>query len=281
MSVYRHLYTEEDHVFSVLFHDNKITKMPEVRKHMHSGYEIYFQIAGKRGYCIDEQFVNINSGSIVCIAPNTIHKTYNIKNCSFKRYYLFFSHAFIKPVLLLYQHTNLLSVFEKKYSILKPDKTVFSELISLLKTMTVIYDKKDNKSIDHMKCLTGQFLYLLSAQKTANISRLKKPMHEKINEIIKYINSQYHEQLSLKKIADGFFISPFYLSRLFRKETGFSMKTFINIIRIHEAQLLMREKQYSISRIASETGYESISYFDRAFKKISGVSPGVWKKNNL
>jgi len=112
MSVYRHLYTEEDQVFSVLFHDNKITKMPEVRKHMHSGYEIYFQIAGKRGYCIDEQFVNINSGSIVCIAPNTIHKTYNIKNCSFKRYYLF--HMLLSNLFYYYINTLICLVFSKK-----------------------------------------------------------------------------------------------------------------------------------------------------------------------
>ena len=62
------------------------------------------------------------------------------------------------------------------------------------------------------------------------------PMHQKISEIAQYIKSNYHERLTLEKVAKRFYISPSYLSRVFTKLTGFHFREYLQVVRIREAR---------------------------------------------
>ncbi|MEL7564600.1 MAG: PocR ligand-binding domain-containing protein [Dehalobacterium sp.] len=101
-----------------------------------------------------------------------------------------------------------------------------------------------------------------------------------INKTITYIQNNYpNESLTVKEIANAVFVTPSYLSHLFKKDKGVSLSEYINKIRIDKAMLLLRQTEMDNGEIASRIGYVGRSYFCKMFKKFVGVSPQDYRKN--
>jgi two-component system response regulator YesN len=94
-----------------------------------------------------------------------------------------------------------------------------------------------------------------------------------------YIRDNYKENLTLESVAQQVFISPFYLSHLFREELDITFLEYLTRIRIETAKQLLKDQNTTISSIAAEVGYEDPSYFSKVFKKNTGLSPNQYRKN--
>lgn len=77
-----------------------------------------------------------------------------------------------------------------------------------------------------------------------------------------------------------FFISRSYLTRIFRTVTGFTVNEYQNICRIKKAQILLRETSLTMTEIAMETGFGSLPYFERVFRKATAQTPMQYKKSH-
>lgn len=88
-------------------------------------------------------------------------------------------------------------------------------------------------------------------------------------------------ELSLQALADALYVSPQYLSRLFRQETGDTVGAYLARRRINEAIRLLQDPSLKMYEIAERTGYTSQHYFSSAFKKALGLSPVEYRKNIL
>jgi two-component system, response regulator YesN len=94
-----------------------------------------------------------------------------------------------------------------------------------------------------------------------------------------YIEKHYwNPELCLENVADELQISPGYLSRLMKRETGFSFVEYLNRIRVKKATLLMSDPSAKAFEVAERVGYRSQHYFSRAFKKVTGFSPTDLRK---
>jgi two-component system response regulator YesN len=80
-------------------------------------------------------------------------------------------------------------------------------------------------------------------------------------------------ELSLEKVADQVEISPGYLSRLMKHETGYSFVDYLTRVRVARAVQLMADPAMKIYEVAESVGYQSQHYFSRAFKRVLGRSP--------
>ena len=98
-------------------------------------------------------------------------------------------------------------------------------------------------------------------------------------QISDYISDHFQETLSLDSLAEQFYISKYYLSRSFHEVTGFGINEYINILRVKKAQSLLETTTLSVSEIASRTGFESITYLGRVFKKYQHVTPAQYRKS--
>ena len=88
-----------------------------------------------------------------------------------------------------------------------------------------------------------------------------------------YIDNNYHREINFEKLAAEFFISYNYLSRAFKKRTGYSPINYLTKTRIGMAKVLLVSTDMSVQDIAVDVGYENGSYLSVAFKKQVGVSP--------
>ncbi len=100
-----------------------------------------------------------------------------------------------------------------------------------------------------------------------------------LSDAMNYIRDNYKENLTLESVAQQVFISPFYLSHLFREELDITFLEYLTRIRIETAKQLLKDQNTTISSIAAEVGYEDPSYFSKVFKKNTGLSPNQYRKN--
>jgi AraC-like DNA-binding protein/ligand-binding sensor protein len=88
-----------------------------------------------------------------------------------------------------------------------------------------------------------------------------------------YIRDHYAEHITLNDVAQHVFLSPTYLSKLFKIETGQSFKSYLNRIRIERSKELMSDNSMSIAKISYSVGFEDQSYYTKVFRQYEGISP--------
>lgn len=99
-----------------------------------------------------------------------------------------------------------------------------------------------------------------------------------IRRCIDYIYDHLHEELTIRTLASVVGIEQTYLSKLFAKETGSTIKQFINKAKIDTAQNLLKYSDYSCSEISFALGYSSQSAFTSVFRKLTGTTPKQYRE---
>lgn len=101
---------------------------------------------------------------------------------------------------------------------------------------------------------------------------------DKFNLILKYIEQNYANDITLEKLADIAGYSPYHFSRIFKKYSSTTFINFLNRRRIKAAELLLLESGSSITDVAMQVGFASLTTFNRVFKNINGCTPSEYKK---
>lgn len=103
-----------------------------------------------------------------------------------------------------------------------------------------------------------------------------------VNCIINYLNENYEQKISLEQIAHNMYLSPVYISKIFKEETGESPINYLIKIRLEKAKdILVSGYGGSIKNIANRVGYEDVYHFSKLFKKYYGISPLYYKKRAM
>jgi two-component system, response regulator YesN len=97
--------------------------------------------------------------------------------------------------------------------------------------------------------------------------------HFRAEELMRYIDEHYSDQFSLADLAARFALNPSYLSRAFGKETGSTIVEYVNKVRIRKSCVLLKRSESSILEIAFAVGYNSLSHFNKYFRRIMNMSP--------
>jgi two-component system response regulator YesN len=99
---------------------------------------------------------------------------------------------------------------------------------------------------------------------------------------IEQIESRFAEEdLSVKSLAEAAFVTPSYLSRLFKKETGKTIVEYLTGVRMEKAKELFRDKRLKLYHVSLLVGYTDPSYFAKCFKREVGVSPSDYRERAL
>jgi len=92
-----------------------------------------------------------------------------------------------------------------------------------------------------------------------------------------YLEKNYMNQITLGQLANHVFVSQYYISRMFKRETGKTMTENLNEIRIKRARELLGSVEYKVYQVGEMVGISDSHYFSKLFKHIVGVNPSMYR----
>ena len=102
---------------------------------------------------------------------------------------------------------------------------------------------------------------------------------KRLRQLIQTVVSRPEDEWNIEKMTALANLSRAQLMRLFKQQTGISPHAFVNLIRLRQAAVLLRQTADSILSVALNVGFQSETHFGKAFKKQYGISPGQYRKN--
>jgi AraC-like DNA-binding protein len=130
---------------------------------------------------------------------------------------------------------------------------------------------------EHLVRLLGifaQHLSLITNQVFVQQQNAEPPVITRAKE---YIAAHQAEDLTLAQVARAVNTSTFYFCKIFRRVTGLNFTDYVSRVRIEKARNLLLNRNLRISEIAYEVGFQSLTHFNRVFKRILGVSPTKYR----
>lgn len=101
-----------------------------------------------------------------------------------------------------------------------------------------------------------------------------------LNDVLEYLNSNYHKEISLNDTAERFTTSANQISRLFKVYMDVSFIVYLNNLRINKSIELLLNTDMPIKEVALEVGYNNLNYYYKNFKKITGTTPNSYRDIN-
>lgn len=103
-----------------------------------------------------------------------------------------------------------------------------------------------------------------------------------VQQIMKYMEENYREKISLEQIAANMYLSSFYIAKIFKSETGDTPINYLIRLRMEKAkEILEISPEEPIKEVAAAVGYSDAYHFSKLFKKHYGISPLYYKKDSF
>ena len=147
-----------------------------------------------------------------------------------------------------------------KHLLLKKD---FEKVIGLFEIMHILSRSKD-------------ISFIVSDGYNA---QLKHSETDRLSAVYKYVQQNFKDNISLSTIANISSLTPQSFCRLFKKRTGKSFVEYLNEARISAACKYLLDTDWSISEVAYNCGYKTVSNFNKLFKNITGLSPKMYRES--
>ncbi len=252
-------------------------------KHMHPEYEIYFLVEGQRYYFVENETYLIHGGTLVFVGRNEIHKTGSVLNHSYHdRMLITVTGEWLNPFLQSL-HLWSLNQFLENYKVISLDKESQIYIKSLFETIaSEIRTKKDGFESMVMMKMAELLLYSCrnykDPRRIINYRIAESGKHKMVRDITAYIRGNFQNAVTLKDISEQFFISRGYISRIFKDVTGYTITEYTNIQKVKYAQELLENSRFNITKVSALAGFDNITYFEKVFKKYTGLSPMKYRK---
>ncbi|KRN99392.1 AraC family transcriptional regulator [Companilactobacillus kimchiensis] len=168
-------------------------------------------------------------------------------------------------------HLQVMQQLQKQAAYLKYLVENVSKLIIKdrgIDNFVIRYSLDVNDAIDELKDSEGEALQQIKVMSTSNSS---------IISAIEYIDSNLDKRLTLDQVSSKVYLSDYYFSKLFKRETGLSFSVYLNARKIQKAMILLKESDKSINDISANLGFTRLSYFSQTFKKYTGYAPTKYR----
>jgi len=241
--------------------------------HQHSDFlEISLILSGTEGIDYEHKTYHAHAGDLVIKNAGTLHQEYAEGDEPLEELSLGLSGVSVDGLpdnCLLYEGLSpVISAGD--------DMDILEALFHFIHRM---YEKSVSKYADLIQLNIQDFFFIVldHAQQRNNEAVEKNKMSDLIRNVLDYINENYAEPIGLESIARDFFVSPYYLARQFKSETGTSVNQYIQNRRLGEAEKRLVFEDTSIKEIAADCGYSTLKYFYSAFKTKTGHTPNEFR----
>jgi AraC-like DNA-binding protein/ligand-binding sensor protein len=141
---------------------------------------------------------------------------------------------------------------------------------------TRVLAQKQYDSMVKLLTIFAEHISLVSNQIAVHQQNSESPVIARAKQ---YINDHQTEELSLGQVAKAVNTSTFYFCKMFKKVTGLNFTDYVSRVRIEKAKNLLLNPNLRVSEIAFEVGFQSLTHFNRVFKKIVGEAPTEYRSH--
>lgn len=229
--------------------------------HLHPYVEMIYVIEGSIDVTINKLSHCLSDGEATMCFPNDIHG-YTTKNSS-KIIMFIFSPDITRS---FFGGIRMNKTLENPFI---PKSIINNEIKSLFFTLDNEFKSNNNKYV-----VKGLLYTILGKLDPYFIIENSNPSYSNTTQnLLRYIEFHYQDNISLDSVAKDLGFSKFYISRIFSNKIGYQFNDYINRLRINKAEKLLEETDLPITTIALECGFETQRNFNRIFKELTSLTP--------
>lgn len=263
----------------------------EYQIHSHEFIELIYVYSGKGYHTYKDATHNLSEGDICVIKPGEYHGYYTDNDSTMETYLVLFQPEVLREELFNLSNVEEIMEFFYLQIFLKRDYELTDKLtlnprerIRIDILIKTIMEELENKELGYELLIKSRLIEMfifLSRVYEKHKNSINK--HEEddlmISWVIEFIEHHYNKQMNLDDICRLAGMSRSAFTHKFKNQTGTNLLNYRNDIRIKQAKHLLLTSNKKIIDISNEVGFLDISNFNKVFKKNTGMSPKVFKKN--
>lgn len=266
-----------------VFKFNLTPESTVVHKRVSTDYEIDYYVGGQRKISTNNNHFTVGNGSLVFRRPGDFSISSGAYNCYTLT--LDFSNKKVDEYGV-YDRNNpqntmqeictnpLLDLIPPHFITRHP--TDYVDIYSKL-----CYNMKNIHSKEANSVLINQLLLLILSDvcHTIYTESDTNPESKILTETCKYIEENFHKNITIKELANNVSLSPSYFLKVFKKNANTTPTEYIISIRLSHAKQLLTESNLTIAQIAEMCGFNDASYFSYYFRRCFGIKPSEYRLN--
>ncbi|MDU6361389.1 MAG: AraC family transcriptional regulator [Clostridiales bacterium] len=255
-----------------IFHDLWLTSelSSKAKMHWHESLELIYVLEGICSIDSDTSCIYVHPGELAIIPCNENHRVQS--QTSLSHYYC----LIINPLDCAHLPFSLESTSFEPITKNSFALELFLKITDELSSHPMYYQFTVKSLITHL-IIELYRLHTATPQTFLTSSTHKDPKMLLVQKAIFYIRTHFTENLSLEELCLHIGVSKYYLCRIFKEVTGKTIIQFMNELKCQYAQKLIYEGNYTVNQISEMSGFNSLPYFYRIYKKYIGTTPSASK----
>lgn len=253
-----------------LFHINDQTKK-DFSYHYHDFHKIIVFISGKVTYHIEGKAYHLKPRDILLVSQSAIHKPEIDPSVPYERYIFWIRDDLsCQELNTCFQKAN-----DRSFNLVRADSALQERLKDLLPEIEQTLQNKHFGDTVLRNALFTQFMIYINRIFLRTSSSPDKKTYSsdtQVEQLLKYINRNLSENLSIDQLANRFFFSKYHMMRKFKNETGYTIHNYITSKRLLMARSLISQGM-PVMKAAQASGFHDYTTFVRAYKKQFGKAP--------
>ena len=253
-----------------LFHINDQTKK-DFSYHYHDFHKIIVFISGKVTYHIEGKAYHLKPRDILLVSQGAIHKPEIDPSVPYERYIFWIRDDLsCQELNTCFQKAN-----DRSFNLVRADSALQERLKDLLPEIEQTLQNKHFGDTVLRDALFTQFMIYINRIFLRTSSSPDKKTYSsdtQVEQLLKYINRNLSENLSIDQLAERFFFSKYHMMRKFKNETGYTIHNYITSKRLLMARSLISQG-IPVMKAAQASGFHDYTTFVRAYKKQFGKAP--------
>ena len=248
--------------------------------HYHDAYELFLFLNGKASMYYDDEYHPINPGDLYIIPPKVPHGAACYDAKVYDRLVINVHMELLKA--LSTKQTDLTDFLQgdsaEKITVVNLNAKAQKRLIQLVEEMPQAEENSAFGTDIEMKAKAALLLVELNRLVSEYRAQTGKKTRPKlVTSIIDYVAEHLTEPITLEMLANELFISSKYISSVFRKNMGMTLREYIITKRVENAKKLLSDGK-NVSEACELSGFGDYSNFIRTFTQIAGISPGKYAR---
>lgn len=233
--------------------------------HSHSTYELYYLLKGTRILFADGSFYLVRAGDLFLVPPGMRHRTLD-EGGGYEKLVV------MLPSALIPQGA------ENTFRIVRP---AVDAAASIRRDGDLVFLGPPTDFSGQARCFSAIVRLLCEVLTLPQCAEapVASPAFGKVSQILDYMEKSYGQKISVSSIAERFFISDYYLCRIFKEYTGRTVNEYLTELRTEAAEHLLLQG-VPLPSVRRACGFGSDSSFNRVFRQKNGCSAGQFLKKN-